>query len=345
MPRARVVFGMLLAAACAGSARAQFFNFNVGGGASAALEGRVRLEPSPAVVGVPCHFVFSFESKQKVRVQGVSGLPDAGVEYLAEALEPYADNTYRLPVRFLAPATNTLCLVVEGLQTTERGGGGFRMTSSSSFRKALAPLALDVRELPEAGRPASFSGAVGTRFELTQTLAPARVHPGDLVTATYTLTFDGYCPSNVWPRIERLSKEFRAYEPKETAATPTTRVWTQALVPRTADATNTPLVSLAYYNPRVRRYEVARAAPKTLVFVSDKAASTQNTAVLVNAADAAPAAASNAAPASLVLRFAPSAASPVLATLPPGTPAKERARVNGWRRLETPRAIGWCPAE
>ena len=43
----------------------------------------------------------------------------------------------------------------------------------------------------------------------------------------------------------------------------------------------------------------------------------------------------------LVLRFAPSDGSPVIATLPPGTPVKELATWNGWRRLETPRAIGW----
>ena len=83
--------------------------------------------------------------------------------------------------------------------------------------------------------------------------------------------------------------------------------------------------------------------PGRLVFVSDKAASTQTTTVTVNAEDApsASAGAASAASAPLVLRFGPSDASPVLATLPPDTPTKELARANGWRRLETPRAIGW----
>ena len=342
----RRVIGFV-AAGLAWTAHAQFFNFNFGGGAPADVTGEVRLVPSPAVVGVPCHLVFSFASRQKVQVQRVSGLPETGVAYLAEMLEPYANNTYRLPVRFLAPCTNTLHLAVEGMLTTARGGGAFQMTTSSGFRKALAPLALDVRPLPEAGRPADFSGAVGTSFTLEQTLTPDRVHPGDLVTATYTLTFDGYCPSNAWPRIEHLSTAFRAYEPKEAAATPTSRTWTQVLVPRTVSATNSPLVSLSYYNPRTRRYELARAYPKKLVFVSDKAASTQNTAVMVNAADAsepgsqAAASGTSAAPSLLVLRFGPSDASPVITTLPRNTPVKERARSNGWRRLETPRAIGW----
>ena len=337
------VSGLVLAA------RAQLFNFNFGGNrvAPADVKGQVRLEPSHAVVGIPCSFVFTFRGSEKVQPTGVTGLPDLDIVYLADTLEPYADNTYRLPVRFLAPCTNTLHLKVEGVQTVERRSGNVFRSMSTNFRKELPPLKLEVRALPEEGRPATFSGAVGTSFTMTQTLTPDHVHPGDLVTATYTLAFDGYCPSNAWPRIEHLSKEFKAYEPKEVATTPTSRTWTQVLVPRTTSATNSPLVSLSYYNPRTRRYEVARAYPKKLVFVSDKAASTQNTAVMVNAADASEpgqqVAASGTSTGSslLVLRFGPSDVSPVIATLPRSTPVKELARSNGWRRLETHRAIGW----
>lgn len=345
MPRTRLAFGML-AVGLALAAQAQLFNFSFGEGAPKPppLEGRVRLEPSPAVVGVPCQFVFSFGSNQTIRIQSVSGLPDKGVAYLAEALEPYADSTYRLPVRFLAPCTNRLRIVVHGMQTTERRSGHALRTFSTGFTLGLPSLALEVRDLPAEGRPAHFSGAVGKGFRLTQTLTPDRVHPGDLVTATYALTYDGYCPSNAWPRIGRPAPEaFRAYEPKEVARTPTSCVWTQVLVPRTAAATNVPGASFAYYDVRAGRYAVAQTPPGRLVFVSDKAASTQTTTVTVNAEDApsASAGAASAASAPLVLRFGPSDASPVLATLPPDTPAKELARANGWRRLKTPRAIGW----
>lgn len=332
--------------AVAGAAHAQLFQFGGNNHALPELTGKVRLEPAEAVVGIPCHFVFSFDKKSSVNIQQISGLPDEQVEYLADTLEPYADNSYRLPVRFLAPCTNRVLTVsVSGMQTVERGvGTPFRSSFSSSFQKRLPPFKIDVRPLPEQGRPANFSGAVGTKFTLTQTVEPERVHPGDLVTATYELTFDGYCPSNTWPNIEHLSAAFKAYEPKEVERTPRSFKWTQVLVPRTTAATNTPLVSLNYYNSRLRCYEVARAEPKKLVFVSDKAASTQNTSVMVNASDAAEAASSGGVDANgpLVLRFGPSAASPVIATLPADTPVKELARAHGWRRLETPRAIGWA---
>ncbi len=340
MRGSRVLLAVL---AVVGVAHAQFFQFG-NTRQMPEVKGTVRLEPAEAVVGIPCSFVFSFDTKSTVNIQRIGGMPEDHVEYLAETLEPYADGSYRLPVRFLAPCTNrVLNLSVSGMQTVEQGKGtAFRSTYSSSFQKRLPPFRIDVRPLPEEGRPLNFSGAVGTKFTMTQKLEPDHVHPGDLVTATYTLTYDGYCPSNAWPRIDHLSKEFKAYEPKEIARTSNSITWTQVLVPRTTAATNSALVSLTYYNSRVRRYEVARAYPKKLVFVSDKAASTQNTAVTVTAAESVvPTPAGVGAGAMLELRFAPSASARVIATLPPNTPVKELSRHNGWCRLETPVAIGW----
>ena len=197
--------------------------------------------------------------------------------------------------------------------------------------------------LPKDGRPADFSGAIGRRFSIKQTLDRDHVRPNDLVTATYTLDFDGYCPSNIFPNVENLSSEFKAYEPKETLRTSRRVVWTHTLVPRTAQATNTSSVSVNYFNPSTKRYEVARANPLKLTFVSAEAASTENTSVTVTDSVDAKRNSSDTSAASpvVVLRFAPSDSSPVVATLPPGTPVKELATRNGWRRLETPRAIGW----
>lgn len=331
-----------------GAVHAQFFNLNMGGRSMPELKGTVRLEPSEVVVGTPCGFVFDFGRDSTVNIQQIAGLPEGRIEYLSQTIEPYADGTYRLAARFLEPCTNmTLNLVVSGMQTVEQGrGGAFHSSYSTSFRKRLPPLRLDVRPLPTVGRPASFAGAVGTKFTMTQTLEPDHVHPGDLVKATYELRYDGYCPSNAWPTIEHLSKEFKAYEAKEVERTPHSFKWTQMLVPRTTAATNSAFVSFPYYNPHVRRYEVARAPPKKLVFVSDKAASTKNTAVMIDDSakktdSRAEGEAEKAGNEPIVLRFAPSDASPAIATLPPGTPVKELARSNGWRRLETPRAIGW----
>ena len=126
------------------------------------------------------------------------------------------------------------------------------------------------------GPPANYSGAWGNRFELKQTLDHDHVRPNDLVTATYTLTFNGYCPSNFYPDVEHITEDFKAYEPKEVERTDGSVVWTQILVPRTAQATNTALVSVHYYNLNTKRREVACAYPLKLTFVSAKTISSGN---------------------------------------------------------------------
>ena len=349
---------ILLAAGALLSAQAQFFNiFQKGPSVNTDVTGMARLEPSSVVVGQPCAVLLELDVEKSIGIENlqVGGLPDAdgGKVVYGEGFENLADGKsakagrivkrFRLPVRFLAPATQEVSMVVQGMATVRRQQGGMSFSSSSSFGTRLAPFRIEVQPLPTDRRPASFSGAVGTRFEMTQRLEPDKVRPGDLVTATYTLTYDGYCPSNVWPAVEHLAREFKSYDPKEVSRTENKVVWTQVLVPQTASATNSALVSLSYYNPRTRRYEVARARAKPLTFVSSEAASTENTAVVVTA-DAAPAAVrTDATPGNgpITLRVAPSDVSPVVTVLPPGTPVVERARSNGWRRLESPRAIGW----
>jgi len=342
------------------AADAQFFHFNMSGpnaNVDRNVTGTARLEPSSVVVGQPCAIVLEMDVAENVGIENmqVGGLPDAegGLVTYGE-FENLTDGTsakagravkrMRLPARFFAPVTQEVAMVVQGMATMRRQQGGMSFTSSANFGTRLPPFRIEVQALPEDKRPANFSGAVGTRFEMTQRLEPDQVRPGDLVTATYTLTHDGYCPSNVWPVVEHLPKTFKAYDPKEVARTERKVVWTQVLVPQTVTATNSALVSLFYYNPHTKRYEVARARAKPLTFVSREAASTENTSVVVmqdEGARAASRAEGEGAARAVKLRIAPSDASPVIAVLPPDTPLVELARVNGWRRLESPRAIGW----
>ena len=354
MRRISVVFALL--AVCAPCARGQWFSFprsqRIQEMPQFAVSAKARCEPSEPVVGEPCAIVLELDVDRKASFDDlrVGGMPEAGDVFEYGAFENLADGKsatpghvvkrMRLPMRFLKPVSREVSLTVGGMVGTVQGGSSF----FRNFGVRLDPLRLVARPLPERGRPADFSGAVGGRFALKQTLDRDHVRPNDLVTATYALTFDGYCPSNVFPHVEGLSKEFKSYEPREVERTGRRVVWTQALVPRTAAATNTASVTFNYYNPRTQRYEVARARPLELTFVSAEAASTENTSVSVtDAAEAAKpsAAAAEAVQRPVVLRFAPSDASPVIAKLPPGTPARELATWNGWRRLETPRAIGW----
>src|SRR5262249_56847351 len=79
------------------------------------------------------------------------------------------------------------------------------------------PLVLDVLPLPEQGKPADFSGAVG-RFSLDVRGAPLDVTAGDPVTMTYTLRGDGDLSSVAPPAIAG-SDTLRVY-PVQAATTP-----------------------------------------------------------------------------------------------------------------------------
>lgn len=344
MWRSSVVLALVLAAAQV--AEAQFsFNFGGGGQNMPRIEAKMRQEPAVAVVGTPCHLVLSFNAGYSVQVQQVMGIDLESMETLGDQFEPHADNTYWLPVRFTAPCTNTLNVAIAGMQTVTSGKAGFSSSFSRNFSQRLPPFRLNVQALPETGKPLEFSGAVGTSFRMEQKLEPAQVRPGDLVTATYRLVFDGYLPSNAWPRVEHLSRDFKAYEPKLVERDDHSATWTQMLVPRTVAATNSALVSINYYNVGRRRYEVTRAWPKRLTFISAEAASTTSTSVTVAGEKESVAAERGAAASALVLHLAPAASSPVVCTLPVGVEVKELERANGWRKVETSRAAGWVRVE
>ena len=254
-------------------------------------------------------------------------------------------NVYKLRVSFLESGTNNVPVAVSGTYSGTYCVTNGNMISTGRvmnqpFRLVLQPVRIAVAPLPARLRPPDFCGAVGTRFKISQKLVPDQVHPGDLVTADYRLEFDGYCPSNAYPRIENLSRDFKAYEAKEVGRDGRSVQWRQILVPRTTSATNSALVSFSYYNPRNKRYERTQAAPQKLTFVSAEASSTENTRVMVNDADITPPTAGN-APAQVELRFAPGVKSPVVTILPPGEAVRETGRWNGWRRLESERGAGW----
>ena len=256
-------------------------------------------------------------------------------------LERVSDAEFRLPVRFLAPFSNELSLVVHGMAVRESGSRNFHSVSQRSFASRLAPFAVEVKPLPAKGRPADFSGAIGRRFVMRERLEPSTVHPGDLVTATYSLAFEGYAPKELEPKISGLSKDFKTYEMKEISRTARSITWQQMLVPETTNAVVGASAEVSYYDLDRRMYSVASAVRPRLTFLSAKAASTENTSVVVDAPAAASSDDGDRSSKPIELRFAPSETSPKIATLPPGTPVRELARRNGWRRVESDRAIGW----
>ena len=349
---------LALALGFATRAEAQFFNFNIGAKAGTDIKGQMVLEPKEVVVGEPCAFVIELDVAKDVGIEQlkVSGMPDpsGGAVVYGEAFEPLADGPtpasppgrvlrrFRISARFLAPHSSVVEATVSGMAVTRRSTRFGSSSFANSFNLRLQPLAVNVKSLPDEGRPQDFSGAVGRNFRLRETFSPDHVRPGDLVKATYTLEYDGYFPPNIEPKIGDWNEGFKVWDLKEKSRRNGEIVGEQMISPQSTSATNTAFASVEYYDLAARRYSVARAIRPKLVFVSSEKASTQNTTVTVagereGTADAG----AERADTTLNVRFAPSDTSPILFKLPLGAAYDELAKSGAWCRISASRGVGW----
>ena len=139
-------------------------------------------------------------------------------------------------------------------------------------------LSLDVLPLPEAGRPADFSGAVG-RFEFAVAAAPREVRAGDPVTVTMTIRGEGSLESLTTPAIA-ASDALRVYPVQPTspaAGTPATtheaaakpatvqeKVFEQVVIPQYPGPLSLPEIRFSYFDPAAGAYRTISQPPIAL---------------------------------------------------------------------------------
>jgi tetratricopeptide (TPR) repeat protein len=132
------------------------------------------------------------------------------------------------------------------------------------------PITLNVLPLPEEGKPAGFSGAVG-RFTLQVSAAPTEVTAGDPITLRMTLNGSGNLAEATPPQLVSTDG-FRTYETqpgKSESSGPGTatiaKSFEQVLIPNDAHVRAVPAVRFSYFDPQAHRYETARTDPIALV--------------------------------------------------------------------------------
>ncbi|MHC5114029.1 MAG: BatD family protein [Planctomycetota bacterium] len=134
--------------------------------------------------------------------------------------------------------------------------------------------ALEVKSPPAAGRPADYSGAVGT-FAIDVKAQPQEVSVGDPITLTlnvYDRTPGGsrldVLPPPALERIDDLNASFRVPdEPLAGAVDLEARrkTFTQTIRARRADVTEIPSIPFSFFDPVTEAYEVARSEPIPLI--------------------------------------------------------------------------------
>jgi len=130
------------------------------------------------------------------------------------------------------------------------------------------PLTLTVLPLPEDGKPATFSGAVGS-FTMTVDALPTEVTAGDPITLRMRLSGTGNLADS-GPPVLSDPHAFRTYEPRagklEVApAGAVSRSFEQVLIPSDPAVRAIAPVRFSYFDPVARRYQTLESAPIALL--------------------------------------------------------------------------------
>lgn len=145
----------------------------------------------------------------------------------------------------------------------------FGFTNGRPVNVTSQPLELTVLPLPQQGRPADFSGLVGT-FMLNSTLEPVRIKAGESASLSVTIQGRGNVsriPDLMLPELDGV--KIYADQPQLTSTTDQqgiagTKIMKWALVPQKDGSFITPEMGLSYFNPQTHQYESLSTLPHEL---------------------------------------------------------------------------------
>jgi hypothetical protein len=256
-----------------------------------ALFGRVNLSSQQIYIGQTAPLDVFILSRADVPLRGLNGFnynaEGLGYKFLpnlksgSQVINGESFNVQMIQGAISPTTTGTLnfgpCIVKAQLLVQNRGrarpddsffGDMFGRTQVREAPITIDALPITVLPLPEEGRPADFSGAVG-QWNLEVTAKPAEVAVGDPITFTIKISGNGNIDTVPTPKLGALD-EFKTYEPttkttKDDLNTTGERVIQQVLIARNTEIKQLPEVRLTYFDPVARAYKVATQAPTKLV--------------------------------------------------------------------------------
>jgi hypothetical protein len=131
----------------------------------------------------------------------------------------------------------------------------------STVIRAIAsqPIEVNVKPLPEQGKPAEFSGIVGN-YSITATLDTLVTTQGQALTLEYQIQGDGNINAIAMPPLQ-LPSTLEVFEPKSSKTVDNTgnRIsgivnYEYVIIPRVTGVINIPAQSLCYFDPAQEKY-------------------------------------------------------------------------------------------
>jgi hypothetical protein len=137
-------------------------------------------------------------------------------------------------------------------------------TVKKDIKLASAPVELEVLALPTEGRPATFSGAVGS-FRIASELVPDTAAAGDPLSLRMRISGSGNFDRVDSAMLEHLD-QWKTYPPKSTFAGSDTvgyqgeKRFEQALIASRPGSATLPPLSFSFFDPVARRYATVTSA-------------------------------------------------------------------------------------
>lgn len=242
-----------------------------------------RLEPDrkSAYVQEPFGLTLSVYSRQDVQITdaiNLQGMPETGLSDLKwQELEPSREvvngavfSVRRFSARTRAVSSGifefspvaTVQVVIPNQRNQQRDpffSSFFDRVETRPVNLPAEKTAVEIKSLPEAGRPDRFSGAVG-HFSFQTSAQPLETQPGEPVTLTMTVSGDGNFDRVAAPVLPD-SGMFRLYgEPVRRQEDHAVR-FEQIISPRTADVTEIPAVEFTFFDTTSGQYRTIKSQP------------------------------------------------------------------------------------
>lgn len=151
------------------------------------------------------------------------------------------------------------------VETTLRSMIGFgRTTVLRSHTIKPNPVILNCSDIPQQNRPDNYGNAVG-QFNLSIKISPVDVAVGDIITATTTISGNGYLEEATPPRIS-IGSNFKVYEPKIIKEIESGRIFEQIMIPINTNATEVGSVTFCYFDPSASAFKTITQGPFPLTF-------------------------------------------------------------------------------
>lgn len=244
------------------------------------ISGRLYTVPEKIYVNqaFEVHFEIEVSFGTEVENMRVSGIPNAPDLLTLGQLQTVSQNRitrdsqaisvlhFAAAARCQQPIGQTFEPTLFCVLSERKNTGFFSRVQSVQKQHKLNPFTLSVLALPDAGRPAHFSGAIGS-FRLSGRLSQSAVQPGDIITLSLELAGQGWLGDARMP-APPPSPLFKNYPSKERLREPLRVQTEQVFIPTATNATEIAAARFSFFNPATGRYEESVAGPFRLTFTA-----------------------------------------------------------------------------